>query len=267
MISFFQIIRVTFLGAVRDRILLAIIGVGGLMFLLVPAFSMFSMRQAREVAITLSLSACSLTLLLLVVLLGASSLWRDIERRYTAGLLGLPLSRQTYVLGRFAGLAIFVGLCGVLLGGVALVVVSFSRGDMSSGLELRWTGFLLSIGGDILKYILLLSFAFLFSSLSTSLFLPVFGTLGVYLAGAASQEVMDYLSSEASRQLPLLTRTTAQIFYYLIPNFSVFNFKVQAIYGLDIPLKGILYSLAYFVIYILILLYGTVAIFNRRELP
>jgi len=266
MLIFLQIVRITLLGALRDRILHAVFGVAGVLFILVPAFSSFSMRQVRELATTLSLSACSMPLLVLAVLLGSSTLWRDIERRYTASLLGLPISRRNYVLGRFSGLALFVGVCGTLLGGATLLVVFSVRGEMSAGQGLSWASILLSIGGDVLKSILLVSVAFLLSTVSTSLFLPVFGTLGIYLAGSASQEVMDYLSTEAGRQLPPLTRATAEVFYYLVPNFSVFNFKVEAIYGLAVPALGVVYALAYFVIYTAILLSAAVVIFDRREL-
>lgn len=215
---------------------------------------------------TLSLSCNSMTLLVLALLLGATSIWRDIEKRYTATLLGLPLPRSTYILGRFAGLAAFLLLCGLVLGACACLVVLMTQQEMSAGLDLIWLNLWLAIMGDVCKAVLLVALALFFSSLSTSLFLPVFGTIGVYLAGSASQEVMDYLTTEAGRSLPSLTKSIAQGLYYLLPNFSVFDFKIQAIYGLSIPPAAVFYAFSYFVIYTGIVLFFTIAVFNRREL-
>ncbi|MGA2152083.1 MAG: ABC transporter permease, partial [Geobacteraceae bacterium] len=87
--------RANLLMLLRDRLLQAVLGVAAVMLLLVPSLSTFSMRQVQELAITLSLSSISLVLLVLALLLGSSAVWRDIERRYTASILALPVSRAT----------------------------------------------------------------------------------------------------------------------------------------------------------------------------
>ena len=74
-------VRLTILWAVRDRVLHAVFGVGLLLLLLVPVFSDFSMRQVQEAAISLTLSASSLTLLVVAALLGSAAIFRDVDRR------------------------------------------------------------------------------------------------------------------------------------------------------------------------------------------
>ena len=54
--------------------------------------------------------------------------------------------------------------------------------------------------------------------------------------------------------------------YYILPNFSGFNFHVQAVYGLDIELSAVGFSFTYALIYICILLSVAVFAFNKREL-
>jgi len=256
---------VTLRGVLRDRILQAILGVAGLLLLLVPVLSQFSMRQVRELSITLSLSFSSFVLLVLGLLLGTTTLWRDIERRYTAAVLGLPLTRNSYLLGRFFGLALFVFLCGLVLAAAGCLVISFHAGQMSSGLSLCWLNIVAAFGGDVLKSLLVIALALMFSTVSTSLFLPVFGTLGIYFAGSASQEVMDYLSSPDGQSLPVVSRLLAKAFYYLLPNFEVFNFKVAAVYGLPLSVESVLYAVGYFSVYVALLLFFAVLLFNRRE--
>ena len=78
MSSLFTQVFVSVHQIIRDHVLHALLGTA--MLLLVPAFSLFSMRQKQELAMTLCLSATSLLLLVFTVLLVASSIWRDIEK-------------------------------------------------------------------------------------------------------------------------------------------------------------------------------------------
>lgn len=260
-------VLLTFRWAFRDRLMLAVLAVALLLLLLVPVFSLFSMRQVQELGITLGLSSISLVLLILVLLLGSSSIWRDVERRYTASVLTLPLSRTTYVLGKFFGIGLFLLVCTLVLGLVVALVIQLAAMQYPSDLSIHWWNIVAAIAGDFFKTILLLGVALLFSSLSTSFFLPFFATLVIYFAGSASHEVMEYLSQPDLVQIPPLLQALAKGLYYLVPNLSGFNLKIHAIYGLDIPLQGVWMTLAYFVSYTSVLLFLTVWIFNRRQLP
>lgn len=260
------VLTTTLRGILRDRVLYALLGVAGVMFLLVPVFSLFSMRQVQALAITLSLSAISATLLVLSVFLGATSLWRDIERRYTSAVLGLPLGRRSYVLGKFGGIAAFLLLCTLVLGLVALGVIPLVGVLAPQSGRLAWGTVVVAIFSEGLKYILLMAVALCFSALSTSFFLPVFGTLGVFFAGNISQEVIDFVRGDYGRQMAPVSRWLLEGLYYLLPNFTVFDLKVQAIYALPLQPAELVLRLAYFVIYTAILLTIASWSFSRREL-
>ncbi len=208
----------------------------------------------------------SFTLLLLAVFLGGTSLWKDIERRYTFGVLGLPISRGGYLLGRFGATALFVLLASVVLGLAAFVVVAYTSSVYPPDRPVVWGNVGLCILFDAMKYTLLIAFAFLFSSVSTSFFLPVFGTIAIFLAGGVTQQVYDYMHSAAGRNLAPFVTKTATGLYYILPNFSAFNLKLNAIYGLPVPFTGLLLTVAYFVVYLVILLALSVTIFSRREM-
>jgi len=251
----------------RDRILYAFVGVALLMLILVPAFSLFSMRQVQELAITLSLSAISFILLLLSTLVGASSVWRDVERRYTTSVLGLPISRATYILGKFCGMALLILVIAILLGGVSLLVINIAAAQYPSDTPIHWLNIVLAIIFSSLKFILLAAVALLFSAFSTSFFLPFFGTVAIYFAGSASQEVYEYVSGNLATAINPASRALIKGVYYLLPNLSAFDLKVHAIYGLQLSAAGLGITLAYFLIYVFLLLSLTVWIFTRRELP
>ena len=260
-------VLLTLRWALRDRLMIAVLAVALLLLLLVPAFSLFSMRQVQGLGITLGLSSISLVLLVLVLLLGASSIWRDVERHYTASVLTLPLSRTSYVLGKFFGLGLFLLLCTLVLGLVVALVIKLAALQYPSDLPIAWGNIVAAMAMDFCKSILLLAVALLFSSLSTSFFLPFFATLSVYLVGSASQEAMEYLSRPDLEGISPLFQGLVKCLYYVIPNLSGFNLKIHAIYALDLPVQGLWLTLAYFVSYTAILLFVSVWIFNRRQLP
>jgi Cu-processing system permease protein len=258
---------VTLKWSVRDRIFHALLGTALLLFLLVPAFSLFSMRQVQELSITLSLSAISFALLVFAVMLGASSVWRDLERRYSAAILGLPISRASYILGKFAGIAFVIISCALLLGVVGIVVIAFSSAQYPSERPIHWLNIMAAITADSLKYILLAAVALLLSTLSTSFFLPFFGTIAIFLAGSASQEVFEYISGDYGHTLSSTAKGALKAVYYFLPNFGAFNLKVEAIYGLELSPAGLLYTFLYFLVYTTLLLSLSVWTFSRRDLP
>lgn len=260
-----SIIRITLAGFFRDRVFHGIM-VTSCAFLLIPVISSLSMRQVTELSLTLSLSLISFILLLLSVFLGGTSLWKDIEKRYTYSVLGLPLSRQMYLLGRFGGTALFVFLVAVVLGIAAFAVVLYSSAIYPSDKPVIWSTMAICILFDALKYILLIAVAFLFSAISTSFFLPIFGTIAVFLTGGVTQQVYEYIHSPASKNLSLFVKLIARFLYYLLPNFGAFDLKVNAIYGLPVPINGLFLTVAYFVAYVGILLSISAAIFMRREM-
>lgn len=266
MASLQNLLYMTLKWALRDRIFHAVLGVSLALFLLVPTFSLFSMRQVQELAITLSLSAVSAILLLLSVLLGAFSVWRDIEKRYTASVLGMPISRTAYLLGKFFGIVLILACCGLFLGGISSLVVKIAVAQYPSDSAVHWLNVAMAIFFFTLKYILLAALAILFSSFSTSFFLPVVGTVSVYLAGSASQDVVEYISGDYGRTVSPLFKLLIKSLYYLLPNFSAFNLNVQAIYGLPLSGNSLGFTFLYFLMYTAIVLYLATWVFSRRDM-
>lgn len=268
MLSQIQILIKNHLRAIlRDRVLHAVLGTALAMILLVPALSSFSMRQVQELSITLSLSSVSLVLLVITLLLGSSSVWRDIEKRYTTSILTLPLSRAAFLLSKFASIAVFLLLSALVLGLGCAVVIVLASATYPSDLPIHWENISLVLAGDVLKYTLLAAFALLLSTVSTSFYLPFFGTLIIFFCGSASQEVYEYTSGQFGQDLHPVASKVISVIYYMLPNFSAFDFQVHAVYGLTISLGNFLLSTAYSLVYTGLLLGLAIFAFNRRQLP
>lgn len=260
-----QIFIVTFKGILRDRVFRGII-MAGILFPLIPSVSSLSMRQGTELSISLSLSLLSFTLLLLSIFLGGTSLWKDIERRYTFNVLSLPLTRASYLLGKFFAIACFIVLTTVILGLISGAVIWFTSGTYQSLRPIVWTNVATAFVFCSLKYILVIAVSFLVSAVSTSFFLPIFGTISFFIVGSATQEVYDYLHSSTILTVAPVVKNIANTLYYILPNFSAFDLEVNAVYGISLSPRGMIWTSVYFVIYTAVLLTLSTIIFSRREM-
>lgn len=260
-----NLLLATLRGVLRDKIYHGILLITCL-FLLLPTASAFSMRQVTELSITLSLSLTSFILLLLAVFLGGTSLWKDIERRYVFSVMGLPISRGKYLLGKFCGIACFILLSTALLTLLTVGVVAHTSSLYPPGHTVAWSNLLIALTFDAFKYCLLVAIAFFFSTVSTSFFLPIFGSITIFIAGNTTQEVFDYLQTQQGQALPPLAKNMALALYYLLPNFGAFDLKANAIYSLPVNGTELLLTAAYGSIYMTILLSTATLLFSRREL-
>ncbi|ACH39596.1 membrane protein, putative [Citrifermentans bemidjiense Bem] len=262
----FAVVGITLKGILRDRVFQGIMALAVLL-IFIPFAASLSMRQVTELSITLSLSLICFILLLLSVFLGATSIWKDMERRYSFSVLSLPITRTSYVLGRFFGLALFLALTASLLGGVSCMVIKIASGMYPPDRPVVMGYVLLAICFATLKYILLVAVALLLSTVSTSFFLPVFGTLCTFLASAITQQVYEYVHSAAAiKAVTPLMKSTVTFAYYLLPNLSGFDLNVNAIYSIAPNLAGLGLTVAYFCSYTAVLLGIATLLFNRREM-
>ncbi|WP_243371818.1 ABC transporter permease [Geotalea sp. SG265] len=252
--------------AIRDKLLHAIAAVGVLLVVLIPLVSLFSMRQVQELAIAIATSASSFILLIVTLLLGSSSVWRDIERKYTHSLLGMPFSRTSYLLGKYIGSAAVVSGIALLLGGVSLIAIKIAAAQYKSDLPLLWGTVITAMFYDTLKNLLLLAVAFFFSALSTSYYFSFFVTIAIYMAGTATQDVYEYMSGSYGNNFSPSLHTITKALYFLLPNLQAFNLKVYAIYSLPLNLGGLCLTFLYFIIYTGIILMLSSWAFSRREL-
>lgn len=261
-----SIVIITLLGIFRDRIFQGIMALATL-FLFLPSVASLSMRQMTELTTTLSLSLISFIMLLLAVFLGATSIWKDIERRYTFSVLSLPISRSTYLVGRFMGIALFMLISAVILGGLALAAVKMATLGYPSSRPVVWSTLIVTILFDSLKYILVVAVTMLLSTLSTSFFLPVFGAISVFLVGTITQQVYDYLQTpSAQKAIPPVVQQAATLLYYLLPNLSGFDLKVNAIYSIPLDTHGLAMTALYFLLYTGLVLSAASLLFARREM-
>ncbi len=262
----FEQMRLSLRWALRDRVLHAVLGVGIVMLLLVPLLSSFSMRQVQESALTLVLSISSFVSVIVAILLGSSAVVRDIEQRYAVSVLALPVPRWSFLVGRFLGIAVFLLFISLLFMGLSLLIVPYSALINPPDRQAVWSSIVLAITFDGLKAVLVAAVAILLSCFSTSFVLPFFVSIGLLLAGSASQQVYDFIHSSASALLSPWLKSAASLLYFCLPNFSAFDLHLQATYALPLHYGSLFITFSYFVVYTSIVLLLSCLAFSRREI-
>jgi ABC-type transport system involved in multi-copper enzyme maturation permease subunit len=259
-------ITIAIKGGIRDRVLAAIVVVGVLLLLTTPVVAVFSMRQVLALATSYSLSIISLMGLLLTLFVAMSLVARDLEQRSIYTVCSLPISRTAYLLGKFFGLAVLIFLTLAILGcfsGAALFVIErfypplrpFSWGAFVTGLWFQY--WVLLIVGAI---------TLLFTTVATSMFLPLALTVGIYFASYSTEAVRYFIQSASGQEkLDPLIKVMGGALYWILPNFAAFDLKAQIIYGVAMDGKTLLLTQLYGLGYLGVLLTVATAAFSRRE--
>ena len=125
----------TYREAVRGRVLHALLALAFATTCYSLIVGTLSLNQETRVVADLGAASISLYAVLVAIVLGATSLHREIEYKTIFPILARPLRRHEYLLGKYLGtvatLAVFVALDG----GVVMALLGFEAGAGSPGVE------------------------------------------------------------------------------------------------------------------------------------
>ncbi len=263
----FGIAKVTLTGGRRDKVFITLIFISVISFLaVIPAASSLSMRQVREVAVNLSLSTISFVSLVLTVFFGVHLIYRDMEQRFVHAVLPLPISRGSYLIGKFLGLSAILAIGLTILSLFSSIGILIASATYKSQIPMLWENYVAAVFFEYLELLILASFAVFFSSFSTTVFLPLFSTVSVYIIGNVTQSVAEYIASPYGQKLPRFSIYISKAVYYIFPNLTAFDLKAKAIYSLRMSFSDLSFIFLYAVLYILIILSASLLVFRRREI-
>jgi len=264
-------IAVAIRGGVRDRVLGAILVVGLLLLFTTPVVALFSMRQVVALATSYSLSIIGLMGLLLTLFMAMGLLARDLEQRSVYTICSLPISRTVYLFGKFLGLAVLILIAIAILGcfaaGSLFILKRLNPGEPPVG----WAGFF--IGGFFIGlwfqywvFLIVGAITLLFSTVATSNFLPLALSVGIYFGSYSTEAVRYFLLSDSGKErMSPIVKVFGEAVYWILPNFSAFDLKIQAVYGMAINFKEILLTQLYGIGYLGVILVLAIVAFSRRE--
>ncbi len=268
MLKLWPIAFITFKEGIRNK---AVYGVMLLsLFLLSTNFFMAGIviKDMGKITVDLALSSVSLAGFLIVFFVSINLMAKDLDRRTIYTILSRPVSRARYMVGKFLGMVLLLAVLLLLVSIAALLSILVFKLYFQTGSErFTWSTIMLSLFFILLSYVVLTALAFLFSSFASTSFTTLILTLISYLIGQSLEEMRTLIgiSQKGLTSIPAITKDIFAAAYYLFPNLSLFDLKLQAAHGLYIPWSYALWTTAYGVIYACLALAFAALIFKRRE--
>ena len=222
--------------------------------------------QDMKIIKDLGLAALSVFGLLIAVFIGIGLVSKEVERKSIYGLITKPITREQFILGKYAGL-VFTLVANLSLMTLAFYAVLFYMNAMTpEPTRQTWPApamdpRLLIAAGLILAELMIVTAIALFFSTFSSPLLSTILTLGLWTAGHFNNDLRHF-EQVVDAPVPALL---AKALYYILPNLAPFDVKAEAVYAMPISGTHIVFTLGYAALYISILLLGAIAIFRRRD--
>ena len=247
----------TFREAVRDRVLYNLVFFALLMIAAAILVGQISIGIEDIVIVSLGLSAISLIGLLMAVFIGVSLVYKELDKRTLYAVLSKPVRRWEFLLGKYAGLLLTLGVNTFfmtvgLLAAMLYVKRGLAAGDVSTVVAAYFI---------LLKLGLVVALALLFSCFTTPL-LAILFTGGLYVTGLFVHQIRTFRNITGSAALD----AAAVWLSYLLPNFENFNVIAAAAHRRAIPGALIAQNTVYALIYAAVVLVAASVVFSRRNL-
>ncbi len=263
------IMKITFKDGIRSRMLFGITLLAVVLFASnLVVGNLFSL-EAGKVMIDMTFAAFSLAGLSIIFFLGIGMLSHDIHDKTVYMVVSRPVTRAQYVIGKFGGVALLLLTVMAILG--ALALLSFAIGSTSihgSGMprNFSWSMLLITLGFRFLSLLVVLSIAFFFTLISSSMYLAMLFSVCVYFIGNTIETIVKVLVRgefvDASSAHVALIKGLSWIF----PNLSAFDLKANLAYGLPYDPVYLCWTGLYGGAYAFIMILLTLLVFNRKDI-
>jgi Cu-processing system permease protein len=244
----------TFKEAVRDRVLHSILFFAVAAVILSIAFEEITIGDQKKVVRSIAQSGVDLFASIIAIFLGISLVWKEIDKKTIYTILSKPIPRSTFLIGKYSGLVMTVGVELLLL-----VFIYTLTMTVQQGFPLPST--FVSFGLLFVELLLLTAWATLFSSYSAPMTATAF-TLSIFVIGHLADDIWLYGSKAESETIQQIS----YLLYYLLPNFEIFNIRSFAIHEQPVPWDRVFPALGYGLTYTIVVLCGAIYVFQRRDI-
>lgn len=253
---------------IRHRALWAILCLAILLTMSNLGFTNLYSWDLGKVSVEFGLSSVALTGLLIVFFLSLKILADDLERSRIFMVLSRPVSIGQYLLGKYLGMVMVLGLSTLILGVAAALSMAYVLKNYSAFVppNFSWITYSMALSCQWLSLVVVLAITVLCFSFASNSFVALIVSVGSYLAGQ-NMELMRRVVTENAHAGMLIGKETLVItLSWIFPNLSLFDKKYVAAYGLAFSGQEFLLLVLYACSYSGVLLYFATLIFKRKEL-
>ena len=268
MFNIWLVMKITFKEGIRSRILFGI----SLLALFLFASNIFITNlfafELGKVMVDIAFSSLSIAGLSIIFFLGIGLLSRDIHQKTVYMIISRPITRVQYTIGKFGGLAlILLTAMGIL--GLLAVVSFFVCSNLVAGAELprnfSWLHVLTAIFFNFLSLLVVMSFAFFFTVISSSIYLAMLFSFAVYLIGHSLETIVKIIERGDFINTGPLFVYVMKIISWVFPNLSAFDIKAGVAYGLPVDPVCLFWTAVYGCTYTALMIMFTCMVFHRKD--
>ena len=240
--------------SIRNKILYALLFFAVLMIGSGVVVGALSYVERERILQDVGLAAIRLFSVAIAIFVGINLIYKEVDRRTVYTILSKPLSRATFLVGKYVGLTLTIWMQMSIMG-AAFVGVS-----LAAGAPLAWQhgAFFLLTAAELALVVAIATF---FSAFTTPM-LASFFTTGVWVVGQLTRNLRDI---GARSESPTVAAATAAL-HRLLPDLEGLNLASEAAHLLPITPSDVLFPLSYAFGYVMVVLLGAAFLFERRDL-
>jgi len=261
--------NVTFKEGIRSNLLYGIALLALFLFIINLFITQLFAIEMGKVAVDVGFSVLSMAGLSIIFFLGIGLLSKDIHQKHICMIISHPISRWEYVTGKFAGLALFlivsIGILG-LFAALSLLLGTQIVGGLGLPRNFSWGMLGATVFFNFLSLLVILAVGFLFTVITSSVYISMLLTFCVYLIGNTLDTIVKVLQKGDFVQTSDLFVNALKILEWFFPNLAAFDLKTSLAYGLPIDIRYLSFLTGYGVFYICIVLVITTIILNYKDI-
>ncbi|UCH96708.1 MAG: ABC transporter permease subunit [Candidatus Aminicenantes bacterium] len=243
----------TFKEAVRNKVFYLLVVLGVTTALSSQVISMLTIGDRVKVLKDVGLASIDFFCILIAVFTGINLVYKEIDKKTIYNIVSKPISRSSFILGKFLGLALTLLVALVSMAAIFFGFLFISSGAFDARILVYF--FLL-----YLELLVIIGISLVFSSFSTPILSSIF-TISLYLVGQVTWTFNEFKHKLVSP----LEKAVAHFFYYVLPNLEKFNIKNAVVMKTGLDGYLIINAVIYGICYTSALLILAILIFNKKE--
>lgn len=239
---------------IRDKVLYVILALGFISIFSIKLIAPLSLGEESRLIRDFGLTMISIIGILITIFVSTRLVYDEIQRKTIYTIIPKSVKRWEFIVGKYLGVGMAIFMIIVVL---TLVFMGY--------IFVFGTAFTINILGAVLlqcvELLLVAALAILFSTFTSPIGSGIF-TFAIYFIGHFTGDVLILGELTKSTMIKNLTA----FFYYVLPNLSYFNVRPETVHNLPITLHYIIFSIAYGLAYIIILLSIAFLVFEKKDL-
>ena len=245
----------TYRESVRSKILYSVLMFAFLFIFIASIFGSVTVGDQVKVLKDFGLFTISLFGVVYIIINGSTLLNKELTKKTIFNILSKPVSRSSFVVGKFIGMFFTVVLIQLIMGILFALFVYLFENKFDYNL---FIGFFCIF----LQMFIVCALVVFFSTIVVTPMLSGAFTFGIYLTGRSTIYIETFITQIFQNNInPLLQKTIM----FLIPQLDKIDVNNEIVYGMEISSVALAYGLIYSITYVSLLLIFSCYFFKNRQ--